>query len=282
MLSPSFGTSSSGGSGRGFSPSQKKKVNPVQGHFDAYGTSMKGQGDDYTDIMNRFRDIYNNPAGGAGGSNINLQHDVTIPTYQESPEYKRAIGNLGDLSATGGYSAGDIANLRARAVSPVRSIYGNATRNLERQRSLQGGYSPNFSASTVKMARDMSGQMSSALTDANAGIAQNVAQNRIATASPYASITAGENARRNEFEQRNADTKNRYGFENMENRMRQFQFPQQMKLSALQGMTGLYGTTPATSALTQRGALSMAELQNQINQQNKTHNINRIRPFGGS
>lgn len=264
-------------------PTQRKKPNPVQGHFDAYGSAMKGQSDDYTDIMNRFRNIYNNPNDnmGVGFNGGNFQLDITAPAYRESPEYKKAITNLGELSTTGGYSAGDIANLRARAVSPVRSVYGNATRNLNRQRSLQGGYSPNFSAATTKMARDMSGQMSSALTNANAGIAQNVAQNRIATSVPYASATAGEQANRNDFEQRNAEMRNRYGFENMQERVRQFQIPQQMKLSALQGMTNLYGTTPAVGALTQRGALSMAELQNQINQQNKNYNINRTRPYGG-
>lgn len=274
MINPTFGSSYNspyrpGGLRTGsFGSPPKKRPNPVQGHFDAYDTAMKGQDNDYSTIMSGYRDILTNPAA----SQTNF--DPTIPQYKTSDEYGNAIKNLSTLSATGGYSPEDIANIRARAVSPVRAVYGNATRNLARQRSLQGGYSPNFTAATTKMARDMSSSLSGALTDANVGIAQNVAQNKLAATSPYAQITAAENARRNEFEQQNADTINKFGYEKS-------QLPRQMRLSALQGMAGLYGTTPATAALTQRGALSMAEVQNQINQQNKNFGFNVRRSYGG-
>lgn len=268
MMAPTYG--------RAFG-APKAQPNPVQSHLDAYGEATRNQGGDYTDIMNRFRNFYDEAGNRAGGSvNNSLKFDVNLPSYQSTSDYRDAVSNLGGLAKTGGYSPEDIANIRARAISPIRAIYGNAARNLSRQRSLQGGYSPNYTAASAKMAREQSSLLSDKTTDVNAQIAQNVAQNRISTSVPYSSVTAGEQQSRNDFAQRNAEMANRYGFENLNNQVRNIQIPLQMKLSALQGMTGLYGTTPANTALMQKGALDFSQLQNQINQQNKASDINLL------
>ena len=255
---------------------RSKKKDPLQPHMDAYTSATQNQGIDYTDMMNRFRNIYSDAANAGGSGGMNFTHDVVLPSYESTADYRGAVGNLGELARTGGYSPSDIANIRARAVSPIRSVYANAARNLSRQRALQGGYSPNYAAATTRMARDQSSLTSDAMTNVNAQIAQDVARNRISTSVPFGSLTAGEQQSRNDFAQRNAEMANRYGFENLNNKIQQFELPFKTRLSALQGMTNLYGTTPANTALMQKGALSFTELQNQINQQNKNYDINQL------
>jgi hypothetical protein len=85
-----------------------------------------------------------------------------------------------DFSKTGGFSAGDLANIRARAVSPVRAVYANAQQNVNRQRSLQGGYSPGFGVLQARMARQQGQGISDAATNAEAGIAEMVQQGKLA------------------------------------------------------------------------------------------------------
>src|SRR5437773_5397071 len=63
--------------------------------------------------------------GGGGGGGFNPQ----------------AAAGFSEFSKTGGFSPEDLANIRARALSPVRAVYSNAQREVNRQRSLQGGYS---------------------------------------------------------------------------------------------------------------------------------------------
>lgn len=238
-------------------------VSPVQGAYDNFGTAVRNDDASYDDIMSKFRDVYDQAGGSAGRTfNVNLP---AAPEYQSTPEYQAAIANLSGLSRTGGFSAEDIANIRERAISPIRAVYANAKRNVDRSKRLQGGYSPNYTAATAKMARESSSLMSDASTDANAEIAGRVAANKIATAGPLASLTAGEQANRNDFALRRSafDRENALTKANFDEKM--FEFPIQSKLSALSGMTGLYGTTPARSALMGNMATNTAQLQNQIN-----------------
>lgn len=88
--------------------------------------------------------------------------------------------NLQGMATTGGYSDEDMANLRARSVSPIRAAYSAANRDVDRQRSLQGGYSPNYTAAKAKMAREQSYAMSDAMTNVEGGLAESKRQGRLA------------------------------------------------------------------------------------------------------
>ena len=82
------------------------------------------------------------------------------------------MSTFGEFATTGGYSPNDIANLRARGVSPIRAAYANAERELQRGRSLQGGYSPNMAAAQVKMAREQGQSAADATQNVEAGLVQ--------------------------------------------------------------------------------------------------------------
>ena len=93
------------------------------------------------------------------------------------------LGDYGNIQSqfqrfadTGGYTPEQLGNIRARAVSPIRSIYSGARRDIDRQRSLQGGYSPNRTAALGKMAREQSYATSDAATNTEAALAQMVNQ----------------------------------------------------------------------------------------------------------
>ena len=85
-----------------------------------------------------------------------------------------------EFAKTGGFSPTDLGNIRARALSPVRAVYANAQRNVNRQRSLQGGYSPGFGALTARMSREQGQETSDAATNAEAGISEMVQKGRLA------------------------------------------------------------------------------------------------------
>lgn len=91
-----------------------------------------------------------------------------------------SFGGFQDFAKSGGFSAADLANIRARAVSPVRAVYQNAQQNVNRQRSLQGGYSPGFGVLQARMAREQGQGISDAATNAEAGIAEMVQKGKLA------------------------------------------------------------------------------------------------------
>jgi hypothetical protein len=228
--------------------------------------------------MSKYNDLYNRE--GSMGTQ-NLTATATIPTYQTSSDYKGAISNLSDLSKTGGYSAADIDNMRARGVSPIRSVYANAQQDLQRQKALQGGYSPNLTAVTAKMAREMGSELSDATTNVNAGIAQNQAQNRLAASVPLANTTAGEQDAHNKFNLDTAGMQNQFSLANLENRFKSLSLPFELQGNALGGMTSLYGTTPATTALMQSGAQNQAQLEQNANQQDTNNKLRVLSAVGG-
>ena len=255
----------------------KPKKSPVDTAYDTYGTAAKAQGQDYTDIMNRYKSLYDTlgSGGGNGNSALNLNYDYTVPTYRTSADYTDAVKNLRTLAGNGGYTDQDIADIRARAISPIRAVYGNAQTNLNRQRRLQGGYSPNYTAATTKMAREMSSQLSDATTNANAQIAQQIAQNKVGLAGQYADTTSHEQDSRNQFDLATAEMGNKYGLDKLNANIQSYQIPIQAKLAALGGMAGLYGTTPAVTSLMQHGAQNEAQMD-AANRQQDFNNKGRL------
>ncbi len=261
--------------------SPSKPIDPTQSAYDNYGTAVRQQGADYSNIMNKYNDVYSSIPGMGQNAAKTFQMDYTKPTYQTTQDYTRAVGNLRNTSDKGLYSDEDQANLRERGVSPIRSVYANAQRNVNRQRSLQGGYSPNYAAVSAKMAREMSSQLSDQTTKVNAQIAQDIAQQRAAAQSQYAGTAAGEQNARNQFELSAADMNNKYGLANVDQQMQDYWKPTQMKLSALGGMNQTYGTTPAFAALMQNGALQQGAQQANVNQNNALNQQRLMQIYGG-
>jgi hypothetical protein len=184
---------------------------------------------DYGDIMNRYRSFLggNTGVGGAAGGGI-AQSSYSDPF--------NSYGGYQDFSKTGGYSGEDVSNLRARGASPVRAVYANAERELNRNRALQGGYSPNFAAASAKMAREQSQGGADAMQNVNAGLAQMVQQGKLAGLGGMAGI---------EGQRLNADLQNSMFNAGQANSMSGEAAANQLR--GLQGMNSMYGTTPGMS-----------------------------------
>jgi len=227
----------------------------VFGDPNAYTGAAAKQNNDYDSIMNNYKQMFNAPAS-------------TPISYTGSPDVTSAMGNLKELSTTGGYSDQNINDIRARGVSPIRSIYASAQRNLERQRSLQGGYSPNMAAATTKMAREQSDLISGKTTDINAGIAEAINRNRLAASSPYASLAEGEAGRGLDVSKFNTEL-------GQQDRSRQMQ--------AIEGMRGMFGTTPALIDMFGRQVASAASLgqnQQEINNRRRQGDVQSLASLG--
>lgn len=196
-------------------------------NYDLYNKSVEQNAEDYSGIMQGYKDQL------ASGPNSATTE---------------ALANIGGLAKSGGYSDGDIASLRERGISPIRSIYSSANRDVDRQRALQGGFSPNYGAVKAKMAREMSDSMSNQMNNVNAGIAEKVASNKMSMAPTW-------------FNAASAD--------------------KDQKLKSLSGMTNLYGTTPALSQLFGNQAMEAARLQHSINQSGTQTGLSAIRSIFG-
>lgn len=216
------------GFGTGTSYNAPTQNNALTDAYKLYNTAVQQQAGDYGSIMEGYRNLLNQ------GPNA---------------EYSKATANLGDLAQTGGLSAEDIANLRARGISPIRSIYSSAARNVERQKALQGGYSPGYGALQSRLAREMSEQLAGRSTDVEAAIAEMRQKGRLTAAPQYAAAAERTS---------------------------------QIPLQALSGMSSLYGTTPALASLYGNQALQGAQFQNQINQQGQQYGMNMINRVLGS
>jgi hypothetical protein len=289
-------------------PSQGNYVNPNSsiapitsfGSPSNYTAAANTQASDYDTIMQNYAALgnqyRNNPIAPTQISPINISPVSVAPTttpYTQSADVTKSIGALADLTNTGGYSAADIANIRARDISPIRSIYSNAMQNLNQQRALQGGYSPGFDATQAQMARDEANQIANTTTSVNAGIAQNVAANELAAASPYASASADANAAQTAANQANTNIVNQINESNAAanqsaqganqgvnlsaqgaNQQAKFNADltnRQGQSQALSGQSSLYGTNPAlTSTFGNQVMQAVGSNQNQqsLNQQN--------------
>ncbi len=93
-------------------------------------------------------------------------------------DYHNLMNQYQQWANTGGYSPEDLANIRARAVSPIRSVYSTALQGVERNKALQGGYAPNYDAAMAKLAREQSFATNQGSTNAEGMIAQMVNQGK--------------------------------------------------------------------------------------------------------
>jgi hypothetical protein len=159
-----------------------------------------------------------NPAAAPAHATFDPLHPE-ITKYQQSADVTKSLSDLSNLVNTGGYSEADKENIRARDVSPIRSIYSSAQQNAERAKALGGGYSPNFNASQAQMAREQAAKVGDVTTAANAGIAQSVAANKLSAAPQYASASASANAAQQAADLANANIINQINETNSKSKL---------------------------------------------------------------
>lgn len=142
-------------------------------------TANTGAVNDYNNLMGDYKSM---PTVQGPSPYIPItSNPVTAQTanYSRTPEFNEGLGNYRNFAQTGGLSGEDQNNIRERGISPIRSVYENTQNNINRQRSLAGGYSPNYNAVSSKLAREGSQQIADRTQDVNGQIAQMVQQGKM-------------------------------------------------------------------------------------------------------
>ena len=255
-----------------------------------YNAAASQQAQDYDDIMGGYDSLQNR--GSRDYSPLNytavnpvFNRQLQTNQYNRSNDLNTTITGLQDYANTGGYSEADKSNLRARGTNTIRSIYDSAQRGVNRQRSLQGGYSPNQGALIAKMARESAGQIGDITSRVNADIAERVAAGKLSGLSQLSAATGRENELINENDQRNIDAfnKNELWNTNEQNRINELNIREQLRvnelndrntreynqqnynneLNAVSGKQSLYGTTPGLTSTFANQALMNNQQQMQ-------------------
>lgn len=225
-----------------------------------YGRGSEANYGDYTDIMNQYRNIATGAGGssGGGGGGGGASAFLVHPGRASYNDPFKSYAGYTEFSKTGGYSADDIANMRARGISPIRSAYANAERNLQQNRSLQGGYSPNMAAAQVQMAREQGQSAADATQNVEATLAQARNQGRLSGLGGMSNIEGqrlGADVDLSKFntqldfqgQQYNAAAQQRAQAQNAAAGAASRAASNNDRFRALSGMTNLYGTTPGMS-----------------------------------
>lgn len=225
-----------------------------------YGRGSEADFGNYNDIMGRYRQVFDE-AGNEGPGNVRASHAGYTDPFKSYSGYE-------DFAKTGGYSEDDIRNLRARGTAPVRAMYGNVQREMNRQRSLQGGYAPNFMASMAKMARDQSQAQADAQQNVEAGLAEQIRAGKLQGLGGMSGIETSRLGADVDVSKFNAMADMNTGMYNDQ----QGRQGTQNRLAALSGMGSLYGTSPGMSgtfgnqllnAVGQGGQMGLGYIQGQ-------------------
>jgi len=234
--------------------------------------------------MNMYRNIASGAGtpggeGGGGGGGGGGGSTYTPFMLTNNDPYKSYAG-YEDFSKTGGYSAQDINNMRARGVSPIRAAYANAEREVGRQRSLQGGYSPNAFAVQAKMAREMGQANADAVQNVEAGLATARNTGRLAGLSGMSGIEADRYNKDIDIQKYNAAAQERAQSASnasadaaSANAANAAAASRADQLNALSGMRSLYGTTPGMASTFGNQALTAVQLGGNFGQNVMTNGI---------
>lgn len=217
-----------------------------------YQSALAQSAQDYDSIMSQYKDLATKASSPSATNPIS----PTFTNYMPGSDFSE----LRDLATTGGFSEGDVSDIRARGISPIRSIYDSAERGLSRQKALSGGYSPNYGAASAKMARESSNLISQKTTDVNAGIAEMIQRGKLAAAPALASVESRANELKNSIAQGNAATKNDFAKFNVAQKTNSFD----NILKSIQGQQSLYGTTPALMNTLGSQTLNAANIANNL------------------
>lgn len=272
-----------------------------------YNAAATQQAQDYDDIMGGYSDLQSRAKSGTSVPTnfqpLSAISNQYLPnySYNRSGDMSQLVSGLQDYSRTGGYSDADLGSIRERGLSPIRSVYANAKRNLDRQKSLQGGYSSNYGAVLSKMAREQSELSSAAASNVNAEIARMVASGKLSGLQSLSPIVTGENTQRNNISNQNIDAARALNESNVAdqrgvrdtnaslkmrvdemNRNNQLD-DRNLELSALSGKSNLFGTTPALTQTfgnqvlqNNQQNLQAVQMANQIKNQRAGLGINLV------
>lgn len=262
---------------------------PKPNVFSAYSGSIPQTASDYDTIMKNFQDLYSK-AGSIQLPNVTAGTGQAVkPDYTTTPDVKASTANLANIAQTGGFAPGDLENIRARSISPIRSIYANAQRELQRSRALQGGYSPGFATAQARMAREMADQIAEKTTAAEAGIGEMVQRGKLTGAQGYAGAASGEAGRLAGIAESAAGGQNAMTQFNLANKLRSDELnrsslflPWNQQLEATRGMQGLYGTTPALANTFGNQALNAANLGERQRQFDTNYQYNQLNDIAGA
>lgn len=210
-----------------------------------------------------------------------------------------ATKSYSDFMANGGLSDADVAAMTAAGIAPTRQIYANASANMDTANARAGGNLGNIGAVQAKTANDEADQIGQVNTNTLANVAQlkqqgkefgttGMAQTSLAKAQAetavqqldaqlkqagLAGMTDIEKTRLS-GELSNAQINEQAGAANAQVALGKAGITAgaintkagidlskaQLPLSATQGLTQLYGTTPGSTALSQNGLLQLQSL----------------------
>lgn len=258
-----------------------QRSSPLANQYNLYNSAVTTQAKDYDTLSQGYQQLFNKSMGDLN----NPQNRLTIPpagsytptdyNFTESPDYQASFALQRNLATTGGLTSADQQNLRERGISPIRAVYANANRDIDRQRALQGGFSPNYTASKAKLSRDLSQGIADATTNVNAEIAKMIQQGKLQATPQMLDSAQRENALMNQYGRMNTDARNQASQFNLELPLKyaeanasNLSAPYQAAMAALNGQTNLYGTTPALSRLFGDQAQNAAQFQFGVNQAN--------------
>lgn len=263
-------------------PEDTSPITPGQ----AYASSIGGQLGDYQDIMGRYRNAMGQGPGGDYTDIMGKYKDVlgkmgSGPNdlqYSRTKEWGDSYNLLKGLAETGGLSEADQGNLRARGISPIRSVYANMQRNMDRRAAIGGGRSANYNAASAKMARESSEQIANQVTNVNAEIAKMVQEGKLKAAPELGRMASGENEFANSFKIQNENQKNNWfgTYTGALGDMSKYaQSSKNNDVDLLRGMTDLYGTNPGLvetfgSQVAQQGQLKNQAANSQRNYRTQT------------
>lgn len=244
--------------GRKLNPRTGQMEDPemdVSNPMNAYRSAIPTQAKDYDEIMGGYRGLLNggNPELDSliGNYKDLMSKTGQMPSdveYSDAPEMQEAFRKLREFSETGGLSDTEAGDLRARGISPIRAVYANMQRGMDRQRALSGGYSPNYNAAASRMARESSESIAGATQNVNAEIAKMRQEGRLKMAPEFSKLADSKNSLMNQIALQNQ--KNKADWANQQNSLLSgmgdlINRKDDNKFNALKGMTSLYGTTPA-------------------------------------
>lgn len=204
---------------------------------------------DIIDQTTNFGHHFNNANNRANSNFDNImagyKENLNKPDYQferinytRSPELDKSFKGWSEFADTGGFSQDNIADIRARNISPIRAVYGNMNNALQRQKNLSGGYAPNMGAITSKMGREASSLIADKLTDTNAGIAEMVQKGRLAGLGGLSSLSMAD-----------AEMLMKAALANQSAGIETSRLNSANKASNLSGMSNLYGTASGDTSM---------------------------------
>lgn len=242
----------------GPSPNEQEFIPWSQGIANNYTNSANRAVSDYGDIMGGYSNMFNTPQAGNKFSYQNVSANRPAELGESYDTLRSALPGYRDFAATGGYSAQDQQELRARGTSPIRAAYGNAMQDMDRARTLGGG-AANYIAASSKAQRQLPGQMAEAMTGVNAKLAEDIRSGKLAGLSGITGIgsTMGGLSSSEADRQLQASMSNQRADLQAQG-MTEDSNPNSFRnrMAALQGMTSLYGTTPGQASMFGNQALN--------------------------